>query len=72
MPLAWSESLIKRKGLPEWEAKIEGGYYRARRWILTVKYHGYIIGDKNNEGQSASLRIKIRNVGEMEDKRTSA
>jgi len=25
-------------------------YYRVPRWSLTTRCHGYIIGDKNNEG----------------------
>ncbi len=28
---------------------------RAQRRLLTTKYHGYIIGDKSNAGQDASL-----------------
>ena len=27
-----------------------GDYYRVPRWSLTTRRHGYIIGDKNNEG----------------------
>ncbi len=30
---------------------------------MTTRYHGYIIGDKNNAGQDASLRIEMGNVG---------
>ena len=28
---------------------------RAQRWRLTTRYHRYIIADKSNEGQDASL-----------------
>ena len=29
---------------------------------LTTRYHGYIISDKSNEGQDASLRIEMGNL----------
>lgn len=29
--------------------------YKAQRRLLTTRYHGYIIGDKSDEGQDASL-----------------
>ena len=36
-------------------------YYTAPRGRLTTRYHGYIIGDKSNEGQDASWRIEMGN-----------
>ena len=36
---------------------------RAQRRLLTTRCHRYIIGDKSNEGQDASLRIEMGNVG---------
>jgi len=38
-------------------------YRRAPRGGLTTRCHGYIIGDKSDEGQDASLRVEMGNVG---------
>ena len=57
------ESLTKRKDLLDWEAKIEGGYYRVPRWRLTARCHGYSIIDTSDECQDASLRADMGNVG---------
>ena len=51
-----------------WEA-LEGAahgshvkdYYRAPRWRLTSRCHGYTIAEKSDEGQDASLRIEMVN-----------
>ncbi|MFC1932635.1 hypothetical protein ACFLXU_03265 [Chloroflexota bacterium] len=48
---------MKRKDLPEWEAKIEGGYYRASRWRLTTKCHGNTISDR-----AVKVRIPYREL----------
>ncbi len=36
-------------------------YCRAPRRRLTPRYHGYIIGDKSDEGQDAPSRIEMGN-----------
>jgi hypothetical protein len=33
---------------------------------LTAKYHGYTISDKSDEGEDASLRVDMGNVGSEE------
>jgi len=38
-------------------------YCRAPRWNLTTRCHGYIIGDKRDEGQDAPPRVDMGNVG---------
>ena len=38
-------------------------YCGAPRGGLTTRCHGYIIGDKSDEGQDASLRVEMGNVG---------
>ena len=40
-------------------------YCGAPRGGLTTRCHGYIIGDKSDEGQDASLRVEMGNVGEL-------
>ena len=37
-------------------------YRRAPRGRLTTRYHGHIIGDNSDEGQDASLRVKMGNT----------
>jgi hypothetical protein len=40
-------------------------YCRAPRERVTTRCHGHIIGDKRDEGQDASLRVEMGNVGLM-------
>jgi len=42
---------------------LQGGYWRVPRWILTAECHGYIIGDKSDEGKITSSRIEKGNPG---------
>ena len=40
-------------------------YCGAPRGGLITRCHGYIIGDKSDEGPDASLRVEMGNVGEV-------
>ena len=62
--IARARSKLKVKIIPCFEVSTEKLVKLAeilRR--LTTKCHGYIVGDKSNECQDASLRVEMGNVG---------
>jgi len=46
---AWPELIDEDLGAAVHGLHVED-YYRAPRWRLTTRYHGFIIGDKSDEG----------------------